>query len=474
MKNNTEFLEKETSNRFQDVRKVLLWVLIANLAVTLVKIIVGIATGVLAVVADGFHSMVDSSSNLIGLAAISLARRPADDRHPYGYQRYETLGALAIGVLMLVAAWEIASAIVERYLEGGAAEISTLTIILVMLTFPVNLIVVVLEKRAGRRLQSEILLADARHTQTDLYVTGSVLLSLVGIWLGWAWLDLVVASVVVALIVRSAVEILRDTSVLLADRVVVDVEAVVDIAHSVPGVVFVHNVRSRGGKESAFVDLHVKVSPGMSTSRAHAVASEVERRLVDQLEPVRDALVHIEPAKKIRPTLWERMSEDVRGTAEGMGLGMHDLHIHSSEDGGLAAELHLEFIDNVTLEEAHNSADEFEYEVVRRWPDVSTVITHLEPLPQQVFALDPDPNPDLKLSIAAILKEVVGEERIQTLRLYSNGDHLHSAITLVFPGEMLLTDVHDITERVEIELRSRLSSVVHVTIHVEPEEGVES
>ncbi|HKJ28519.1 MAG TPA: cation-efflux pump [Anaerolineales bacterium] len=463
--------EAETIDRYRSIRSVLLAVLVANLAVTLLKIIVGIVTGVLAVVADGFHSMVDSSSNLVGLAAISLARRPADERHPYGYQRYETLGSLAIGALMLVAAWEIASAIVERYLNGGTAEITTLSLVLVLLTFPVNVIVVILEKRAGNRLQSEILLSDARHTQTDLYVTGSVLFSLVGIWLGWSWLDLVVAGVVVALIVRSAVDILRDTSVLLADRIVIDPESISDVAYSVPGVVFIHHIRSRGGADSALVDLHVKVSPGMSTSKAHAIASEVERRLIDQVEGIKEVLVHIEPAKKERPTLWERISEDVRGSAEGFGLGIHDLHIHNNEGGGMVAELHLEFNDQISLSEAHTLADQFEHEVKRRWPDLETVITHLEPLPQQVFAVQSEISEELSDQIMVILYQLVPPERVMELQIFSTGDHIHAAITLAFPGEMLLTEVHELTEELETELRSRINSPIHVTTHVEPEEA---
>ena len=465
-----QFVEVENTDRYQSIRSVLLAVLVANLLVTIVKITVGLLTGVLAVVADGFHSMVDSSSNLVGLAAINLARRPADERHPYGYQRYETLGSLAIGVLMLVAAWEIGSAIVSRYLEGGTAEITIVSLVLVLCTFPINLIVVILEKRAGNRLQSEILLSDAQHTQTDLYVTGSVLLSLVGIWLGWAWLDLVVAAVVVALIVRSAVGILKDTAILLADRVVMDPEVVADVAYSVPGVVFVHRIRSRGGVDSALVDLHVKVSPGMRTSRAHAIASEVERRLIDRIEGVKEVLVHIEPAKKTRPSLWERISEDVRSTAEGLGLGLHDLHIHNNEHGGMAVELHLEFNDKISLLDAHTLADQFEHEVMRRWPDVETVITHLEPLPQKVFNTQAQPGNILSDHVAAVLDEIGVGERVRNLQIFSTGDHLHAVITLTFPGEILLTEAHDWAERVETELHSRMTSPIHVTTHVEPEE----
>jgi len=449
---------------------VLIRVLFANLAVTLLKIIVGILTGVLAVVADGFHSLVDSSSNLIGLAAISLARRPADDNHPYGYQRYETLGALSIGVLMLVAAWEIARAIVERYLQGGEPQMDLVSLGLVMMTFPVNLVVVILERRSGKNLQSEILLADARHTQTDLYVTGSVLLSLVGIWLGWVWLDLVVAAGVVLLIVRSAIGILRDASLWLTDRMVVDIDQVAEVAYSVPGVLFVHRIRSRGTPEAAFVDLHAKVSPSMSTSRAHAIASEVERRLVTEIETVKEVLVHIEPAKKERLSLWDRMAEDIRRLAEGLGLGVHDLHIHVGESEGYVVEIHLEFDDQILLREAHDLAECFEIEVQRYWPDVEQVITHLEPVPQKLLSLKSTESHHLEEKIIQVISRIVEKDRVKSLYLYQTAGHLHANLVLSFNEDMLLNQAHETAEKVELVLRSQFLDLEHVMVHVEPEQ----
>jgi len=425
-------------------------------------------TGVLAVVADGFHSLVDSSSNLIGLAAISLARRPADDHHPYGYQRYETLGALSIGVLMLVAAWEIASAIIERYLQGGEPEIDLISLVLVMMTFPVNLVVVILERRSGRQLQSEILLADARHTQTDLYVTGSVLFSLVGIWLGWVWLDLVVAAGVVVLIVRSAIGILRDASLWLTDRMVVDIDQVAEVAYSVPGVLFVHRIRSRGTPEAAFVDLHVKVSPSMSTSRAHAIASEVERRMVTEVETVKEVLVHIEPAKKERLSLWDRMAEDIRRLAEGLGLGVHDLHIHVGESEGYVVEIHLEFDDQILLREAHELAEHFELDVQRYWPEVEQVITHLEPLPQKVLTLKNTESTHLEEKILQVISRIVEQDQVKSLHLYQTAGHLHANLVLVFNENILLNQAHEMAEKVELVLRSQFLDLEHVMVHVEP------
>ena len=243
---NNEQISNQRIARYEEVGNVLWRVLFANLLVTVIKIVVGLLTGVLAIVADGFHSLVDASSNLIGLAAIRLARRPADENHPYGYQRYETLGAFLIGVFMLLAAWEIAREVLGKIQTGNQTEVSLPAVILMIFTFGVNLLVVVLEKRAGKRLKSEVLLADARHTQTDLYITGSVVLSLIGMWFGWLWLDLVVAVIVVLLIVRAAFGILVDASSLLVDKSVIDIEKIAEIAYSVSNVRYVHQIRSRG------------------------------------------------------------------------------------------------------------------------------------------------------------------------------------------------------------------------------------
>ncbi|TAK13684.1 MAG: cation transporter [Anaerolineae bacterium] len=453
---------------YGEVRRVLWAVLAANLAVTALKIGLGVTTGALSVVADGFHSMVDSSSNLIGLAAIRLAARPADEQHPYGYQRYETLGALAIGAMMLAAAYEIGRAIFERILTGAAPEISTFAVGLMLLTLPANGLVVILETRAGRRLGSEILLADARHTTTDLFVTFSVLASLIGVRLGWGWLDAVVAGGVVILIVRAAFGILRDTSDTLTDKMAVDPQRVEAIAAGSPGVRYVHRVRSRGAAGAAFVDLHVKVDPTMNTAQAHAVASEVERRLKEELAEVSDALVHIEPAARQQLTNWERMAVDLRGIADGLGLGLHDLHIHTDLNGRYTIELHLEIRGATSLGAAHALADNFESRVREHWPEAERILTHLEPMPEGVLPPGEEVDESMADAVRTLLLRHVAAGQIAECRVDSVAGHLQAAVTLTLPAETSLTDAHGLTERIETHLLASDLDLTRVTVHAEP------
>lgn len=454
--------------RYRSVQRVLVLVLVANLIVTAAKLFIGIYTGALAVVADGFHSLVDSSSNIIGLIAVRLARRPADERHPYGYRRYETLGALAIGGLLLVAAWEIGRAIVERILSGSAPEISLPLLLLFVITLPVNIMIVYVEMRAADRLESEILRADAKHTQTDLYVSASVVVSVFGVWMGLAWLDLLAASIVVLLILRAAFSILGDTSRWLADAYAADARKVEAVARGVPGVMFVHRVRSRGTPDAAFVDLHVKVDPGMSTSRAHAVASEVERRIIREMPGVSDALVHIEPSRDQMSNPWERMANDLHQISDGMGLGLHDLHIHSNHEQQYTIELHLEIHDRTTLGEAHDLADQFEDRVRQRWPQVERILTHLEPIHNQVLPPGPSPDEPLQGKIRASLAQRVSPSQVLDVKVFQYAGHLSAVVKVGLPADTPLEEAHDISEKLEAGMLDEIPQLQRATVHLEP------
>ena len=465
----SQLSQNDLKEKYAPVRRVLLTVLVANIAVTIVKIGLGFVTGALAVVADGFHSLVDSSSNLIGLAAIRLAERPADKTHPYGYSRYETMGTLAIGGMLIVAAYEVTEAIISRLTSGVTPEFTPLTFWLIVLTFPVNLVVFLLERRAGRRLNSDVLLADASHTRTDLFVTLSVIASMLGVTLGWEWLDLLIAAGVVVMIVRAAFDILRRAASTLADHIVTDPKEVERIALTVPGVVFVHQIRSRGAPGAGFVDLHVKVHSGMSTEMGHAIASEVERRLRQELPEVSEAMVHIEPAKD-RPSLMDRIRYDLRQIADGMGLAFHDLHVHAEDDGSYCVELHLEMPSNISLGEAHEMADAFEARVAAQATRPFKLIAHLEPIPGQVLYPDPDTPPELRKEIQDMILKRMGAESLRELSTYRLGQRIGVAAAVTAPASSSLAEAHQLTETIERELLNAFPEIHRVTVHVEPEE----
>ena len=454
------------------VRRVLLIVLGLNLAVTVVKLAVGLWAGALAVVADAFHSMVDSSSNIIGLLGVWVSARPADDNHPYGHHKYETIAAMGIGAMLLLAGYEIGKSVLGR-LAGAPAElnITPLTLALLAGTLVGNLAIVYFETQAGRRLTSQVLLADAAHTRTDLLVTVSVIASLVGASLGWTWLDPLVAAGVVVLLFRAAFEILRSTSNVLTDVAVVEPGEVERIAQAVPGVQTVTGVRSRGRADAIYLDLNVKVDPAMNTAQAHTMATEIERRLADALPGLMEALVHVEP-REAAGTPWETIAHTLRATADAEGLGVHDLHVHVEPDGRYAVEMHLEVDADLTLRAAHQRADDFERRVLTTLPLVRSLVTHLEPLSAHL----PDEQgtiarqAELRRRIQRHADGIAGVGACHDVQLHNVGGHLAATLHVTQPADQPLTRAHRLAEQIERALHAQEPSLHRVVIHVEPPE----
>jgi len=283
-------------DRTRQIVGVLATILLLNLVVAAAKLLYGRSSGAIAVTADGLHSLLDAASNVIGLIAVVLARRPADDNHPYGHRKFETVAALVVAMFMFLGCWELLGAAWDRWQAPIAPRVTLAGYAVLLSTLAVNLAVAVLERRAGQRLQSEMLVADAAHTQSDVLATLVVLASFVAAHFGLAWADLAAALIVVVLILRAGFEILQGTLSVLSDERRVEPALVEREALAEPGVLEVHDVRSRGPLDDIHVDLHVLVDPATPIDAAHAIGHRVEARLRAEWPGFTDVVVHVEPA----------------------------------------------------------------------------------------------------------------------------------------------------------------------------------
>ncbi|MFW6074334.1 MAG: cation diffusion facilitator family transporter [Chloroflexota bacterium] len=283
-------------SRLSRVRFVLIVILALNFGVAIAKIAVGLAVGSLAMSADGVHSLLDGASNIIALIGIAVAARPPDRDHPYGHHRFETLTSLGIAAFMLLALYGILQGAYERVTGGGGPEIGTVALITMLVTLAINLAVTTWERREGRRLKSSVLLADSRHTLSDVFVSLSVIASFGLIELGFGGADVAVTLVIAGLIAWGAWQIVRDATLVLADSAVEEPTDIRETVLSVPGVHGAHAIRSRGGEDRVWVDLHIQVNPEMSVEDGHEIASEVARRVEDEFKRPADVTVHVEPA----------------------------------------------------------------------------------------------------------------------------------------------------------------------------------
>jgi cation diffusion facilitator family transporter len=282
-------------DRYPAVSRVLVHVFILNLFVALAKIALGAVSGAVSVLSDGFHSLTDSGSNIVALAGVRIASQPPDREHPYGHRKFETMASLGILVFLLVVLVEVLWSALERLQSPAAPTIDALSFAVMGTTLAINVGVVWYERRAGRRLASEVLIADSHHTQSDILTSITVILALAGVRLGYPILDPIAAVVVAVFIGVACWEIFHDTTRILADRIVIAADDICRVVESVPQVMGCHQIRSRGSADHVFVDLHIWMDPSMRLDEAHRVSHVVKDGIMSTYPQIKDAVIHIEP-----------------------------------------------------------------------------------------------------------------------------------------------------------------------------------
>jgi cation diffusion facilitator family transporter len=283
------------SDRYAEVVRILRRVLYLNLAVAVAKIGLGYHTDTVSILSDGFHSLTDSASNVVALVGVSIAQRPPDANHPYGHRKYETMASIGILVFLIVVLVQVLVTALNRFLSGSAPRVFPEGIGIMAVTLVVNIFVVVYELRAGRRLKSEVLLADARHTRSDVMTSVAVLGALVGVWLGYPILDPLAAVLVAGFIGYAGWEIAKDASRILSDEIVIEESAVRDVLRGVPDVLGCEKIRTRGSADYAFLDLHLWLDPETPLQLAHSKSHEAKDRLMARFPQLVDVVIHIEP-----------------------------------------------------------------------------------------------------------------------------------------------------------------------------------
>jgi cation diffusion facilitator family transporter len=282
-------------DRTYQIKKVLILTLLLNLAVSCSKIIYGYFISSVAMISDGFHSLFDGVSNIVGLIGIYLSSHPPDETHPYGHKKYETIFTIFVGLLMFVTCFEIFRKVYLNFSKNYTVTVTTESFIVMMLTICINIFVNTYEKKMGNRLNSDYLLADAKHTKSDIYSSIGVIIALILSRIGLPSADAIVGAIVGIIVAKTGMEIIKESAETLVDRKKIDVSIIKNIACNIEGVIDCHDIRTRGVRGDVFVDLSVHVSSSLSIEEAHKIADEVETRIKRLIPEVVDVVVHIEP-----------------------------------------------------------------------------------------------------------------------------------------------------------------------------------
>lgn len=286
-------------NTFKKIKEVLIIILVLNIIVALAKILYGMYIKSASMMADGYHSFSDSSGNIVGLVGIYLASKPEDKEHPYGHKKFETFSSIFISVMLFFVSFNILKEAYSRFITPVIPKITIDSFIIMIATLIVNIFVFTYEYNQGIKLKSDILVSDSLHTKSDIFVSVSVLVTLIALkFKVTPYIDPIMSVIIAVFIIRAGIEIIKHSSDILCDRIVVDSKKIHDIAVSIKGVLSCHQIRSRGREDDVNIDLHIMVDPNENIRDAHDIASELEEKLKKEIPGVTEVIVHIEPYDK--------------------------------------------------------------------------------------------------------------------------------------------------------------------------------
>jgi cation diffusion facilitator family transporter len=278
------------------IRRILIWVLFLNWFVALAKILYGLFTRTVSMTADGFHSLADGSSNIIGLIGIRLACQPKDKDHPYGHKKYETFFSLGIALFLFIVCVNLLREGIIRIYKPFTPQVDINSFLVMIVTLGINLVVMNYEYKKGRLLQSDILVSDSMHTKADIFTSLSVIIALFAIKIGYPIIDPIATIIIALFIAHAGLDIVKYSSKILCDTVaIVDVKKIVGIVLGITGVKTCHKIRTRGRPDDIHLDLHVQVNADMHINKAHKISYAIEEAIKKGIPAITDVVVHMEP-----------------------------------------------------------------------------------------------------------------------------------------------------------------------------------
>jgi cation diffusion facilitator family transporter len=454
------------------------WVALTSVGAAIVltgtKLVVGLVTGSLGLLAEAAHSGLDLVAAVVTYFAVRLSDKPADAEHLYGHGKVENLSALIETLLLLLTCgWIISEAVERLFFKDVPVDATTWSFLVIVASIMIDVSRSRALMRAARKHGSQALEADALHFGTDVWSSAVVLLGLILVKIGdvnpsfraLVRADAVAALLVALIVVYVSVRLGRRTVDALLDRAPAGLYArVARAVRGVPGVLECRQLRLRQAGNQTFVDLVIGVERGRSLESSHAVGTTVEQRIRDAL-PNADVVVHVDPMCGADETLAER----IRAIAINEGQTVHNILV-SEEGGRVYVELHIEADENLELRLAHDRADRLEAALRAELPSVAEIITHIEPHRRR-----DEPLRDVTGSSAAliarvrhIVAETPGVTECHDIALRRAGGEMFLAMHCTFAHGLAIGAVHEISTHLEERLRGAIPGLVRVTTHPEP------
>lgn len=448
-------------------RRTALVSVLAAAVLVAIKLATGLATDSLGLVSEALHSGTDLVAALLTFFAVGVSGRPADLGHQYGHGKAEHLAALAEAAILVGASlfivWRAAARLAgtnEAVVDPAWYALAVVGVVIV-----VDLSRALVSYRAARRYRSAALQSNALHFASDLAGSGAVLVGLLVARAGYPNADSIAALFVALLVVTAAGRLIRRNVDVLMDRAPADAyEAARQAIESKVPQVSLRRLRLRQVAGMHFVDVVIGVSPDAAVGQGHAVADAVEEA-VERVLPGSDVVVHVEP-EQTRAALRERVQAAALGVPRVREI--HNVNV-LTVDGRTEVSLHLKLPGSLSLDEAHEVAEQVERAITGAVPEVDVVQTHLEPLHEKTEGRRPAAR-DIardRESVLRIVAEETGSEP-RELRFLETDEGLVAFLTLGLGPEGDLSAAHATASAIEERIRRERPEIADVHVHTEP------
>jgi cation diffusion facilitator family transporter len=445
-------------------RKTALVSVVAAIVLIVLKLGAGLASHSLGLVSEALHSGTDLVAALLTFFAVGVAVRPADVAHQYGHGKAQHLSALAEGAILVLASCFIAWRAITHLVGSRPAEVEATwyAFAVIVIVIAVDISRTVVSLGAARRYGSAALAANALHFGSDLGGSAAVLLGLLLVRAGYVRADSAAALFVAVLVLLAAARLMKRNVDVLMDRAPADAEEAARLAISrIEPAVTLKRLRMRQAGGRQFADVVITVSPGAAVVQGHAAADQVEAALHDAL-PESDVVVHVEPQDEAA----------IRDRAHAAALNVpHVREVHNvtvlQVGGRTEVSLHLKLPGTLSLEEAHDVANDVEDAIELAVPEVDSVQTHIEPLTEVTEGRKMDDDSAERGVVLSIVREVTGQEP-RELRFVNTDEGLTAYLTLGMDPASPLADAHARASEIEERIRLARPDIADVIVHTEP------
>jgi cation diffusion facilitator family transporter len=435
---------------------------IAIALVVIVEVTIGSIVNSLAILSDGLHALLDAMTGVMLFAATRAALKPPDEEHTYGHEKFESIGGLIGGIVLIVIALLVIYEAVLKLTQGGGvnAGLELAGFVAIGYTFSTDIARVVIFRKATSS-KSTTVKAGFYHAIADLSSTVIAFLGFGLATVGFRQGDSLASIVLGILLSYLSIRLVRSSIMELSDTASKElVQKTKREILSNEGVLKCENLKARKVSSKTFIDATVQVSSFMSLEEAHALASKIEANLAKALGNV-DATIHIEPSEK--ETKMEQLVEKL-ATVE----GVREVHEISTiyANGKLYITLHVYVDPKLSVEEGHEIAEKIENKMHAEIEQLENVTVHVEPYGAEVRATEMDEN-ELRKIIQKVAKSIENLYLKKIVTYVAEGKR-YINIDCCFTKQVSITEAHEIASRIEEEIKERFADAV-VTVHMEPD-----